>query len=71
MVEKPTYSDLERKINKLEKEVHDYMHKEREFREERRLIDRSHMRRAISLLKINEELSIEIKELKNAKKEGR
>ena len=33
MTEKPTYNELERKINKLEKEALEYMRKEKEFNE--------------------------------------
>jgi hypothetical protein len=69
MVEKPTYNELERKINKLEKEALEYMRKEREFNRERKLIDYGHMKRTISLMRINEELNREIKEIKNADKE--
>ena len=68
MVAKPTYSALERKIKKLEKEALEYMRKEKEFNEERRLTDYGHMRRTISLMKINEELNQEIKEIKRADK---
>jgi hypothetical protein len=35
MTEKPTYSELERKIKKLEKEACEYVRKERKFNEER------------------------------------
>ncbi len=38
MAEKPTYNELERKIKKLEKEALEYMRKEREFNEERKLL---------------------------------
>ena len=69
MTEKPTYNELERKINKLEKEALEYMRKEKEFNEERRLADYGHMKRTISLMKINEELNREIKEIKRADKE--
>ena len=68
MVAKPTYSALERKIKKLEKEALEYMHKEKKFNEARRLADYGHMRRTISLMKINEELNQEIKEIKRADK---
>jgi len=68
MDEKPTYNDLEHKIKKLEKEALEYMRKEREFSRERKLADYSHMKRTISLFKINEELNREINEIKNADK---
>ena len=69
MAEKPTYNELERKIKKLEKEAREYIRKEREFDEERRLVDYGHMKRTISLMKINEELNKEIKKIKNVDKE--
>jgi hypothetical protein len=69
MTEKPTYNELERKIKKLEKEAREYVGKEREFNEERRLVDYGHMKRTISLIRINEELNKEIKKIKNADKE--
>ena len=69
MAEKPTYDQLERKIKKLEKEAVEYMRKEREFSRERKLADYSHMKRTVSLMKINAELNREIKELKTADKE--
>ena len=69
MAEKPTYNELERKIKKLEKEALEYLRKEREFNEKRKLVDYGHMKRTISLMKINEELGREIKEIKSADKE--
>jgi hypothetical protein len=51
----PTYSKLEHRIKKLEKEALEYIRKEKEFNEERKLIDYGHIERTISLLKINEE----------------
>jgi hypothetical protein len=68
MAEKPTYNELERKINKLEKEALEYMRKEKAFNRERKLLDYGHMKRTISLMRINEELNREIKEIKNADK---
>ena len=44
MVENPTYSELERKIKKLEKEAIEYLRKEREFNKERKLFDYGHLR---------------------------
>jgi hypothetical protein len=61
MVEKPTYKELERKINQLEREILEYVQKEKEFTKKQKLVDCGHMRRAISLMKINEELNKEIK----------
>ena len=69
MAEKPTCDELERKIKKLEKEALEYMRKERDLNKERKLIDYGHMKRTISLMKINEELNREIKEIKSADKE--
>lgn len=69
MTEKPTYNELEHKINKLEKEALECMRKEKEFNEERRLADYGHIKRTISLMKINEELNREIKEIKRVDKE--
>ena len=68
MVAKPTYNELERKIKKLEKEALDYMRREREFNAERKLLDYSHLKRTLSLMKINEELNREIKDIKKADK---
>ena len=70
MAENPTYSELERKIQKLEKEAIEYLRKEREFTKERKIIDYGHMKRTISLMRINEELNREIKEIKSADKEN-
>jgi hypothetical protein len=81
MTENPTYSELERKIKKLEKEAIEYLRKERkeaieylrkerEFNKERKLIDYGHMKRTLSLMRINEELNREIKEIKSADKEN-
>ena len=69
MIAKPTYNELERIIRKLKKEALEYMRKEKEFNQERRLADFAHLNRTISLLKINDELNREIKEIKSAGKE--
>ena len=69
MTEKPTYKKLERKNKQLEKEALEYMRKEREFNKQRKLFEYGHMKRTISLMKINEELNREIKNLKRADKE--
>ena len=69
MTEKPTYKELERKNKQLEKEALEYMRKEREFNKERKLVEYGHMKRTISLMKINEELNGEIKDLKRTDKE--
>jgi hypothetical protein len=69
MAEKPTYNELEHKIKKLETEARQYIRKEREFNEDRKLVDCVHIKRTISLMKINEELNREIKEMKSGDKE--
>ena len=69
MDEKPTYKELELKIRQLEQEVLEYVRKEEEYNRERKSVEFSHMKRTISLMKINKELSREIDELKNADKE--
>ncbi len=66
MIAKPTYNELERKIKELEKEAIEYMRREREFTAERKLTDYSHLKRTISLMKINEELNREIRNIKKA-----
>jgi hypothetical protein len=69
MAEKPTYSELERKIKKLEKEALEYLRREREFNADRKLVDYGHLKRTINLMKINDELNRKIKEIKSADKE--
>ena len=66
MAEKPTYKELGQRIKQLEREILEYVHKEKEFNEKRKLLEFSHIRRTISLMKINEELKREIKELKQS-----
>ena len=68
MAEKLTYSELERRIKNLEKEALEYIRKEREFNKERKLIDSGHIKRTLSLMKINEELNKEIKKIKSGDK---
>ena len=63
MTEKPTYKELERRINQLEREVLEYVRKEKEFNEKRKFFEYSHVRRTMSLMKINEELKRESKKL--------
>jgi hypothetical protein len=69
MTEQPTYKELERSIKQLEREVLEYVRKEKEFNEELKLLESSHIRRTISLMKINEELKREIKERTRADEE--
>jgi hypothetical protein len=68
MAEKPTYKELERKTKQLEREVLEYVRKEKKFNKERKLVEYYHMKRTISLMKITEELKREINELKSANK---
>ena len=62
MTEQSSYKELERMISLLEREVFEYVRKEKEFNQERKLREYSHLRRTISLMKINEELKREMKE---------
>jgi hypothetical protein len=66
MATKPTYNELERKIEQLEKEVLEYVRKAKELDQKRKVTEHSHIRRTISLMHINEELNREIKELKRS-----
>ena len=56
MTDKPAYKAQEQRIKQLESEVLEYMHKEKELNEQLKLLEYSHLRRTISLMKINEEL---------------
>jgi len=69
MAEKPTYEELERKIRTLEKEALEYMRREKEYNAERKSGEYGHIKRTVSLMKINEELNREVQEIKNAGKE--
>jgi len=66
MAGKPTYNELERKNKQLEKEVLEYIRKAKELNKKQKETERSHLRRTISLMHINEELNREIKELKRS-----
>jgi hypothetical protein len=66
---KPTYDELEHRIKKLENEALDYVRKEKEFNTERKLVDYGHVKRTMSLLRINEELNREIKGIRSCEKE--
>jgi DNA mismatch repair ATPase MutS len=66
MAGKPTYNELEQKIKQLEKEVLEYIRKAKELNKKRKITERSHIRRTISLMHINEELNREIKELRRS-----
>jgi hypothetical protein len=69
MTKKPSYEELEQRIRRLEKEVLEYVRKEKEFNKERKSFEYSHLKRTVSLMKINEELNKEINELKCADNE--
>ena len=71
MAGKPTYNELERKNKQLEKEVLEYVRKQKELNKKRKETEYSHIRRTISLMHINEELNREIKELKRSDTEER
>ena len=66
---RPTYNELERKIRLLEKEFLEYVRKVKNLDKKRKVTEHSHIRRTISLMHINEELSREIKELKRSNTE--
>ena len=66
MDRKPSYEDLARRINQLQNEILIHVRKEVEFEKKHKLIEYSHIRRTISLMKINEELNIEINRMKSA-----
>ena len=68
MAGKPTYEELNRKIQQLEGEVLEYVRKEKEFNKEQKLVEYGHMKRTVSLMNINEELNREMKILKRADK---
>ncbi|MBW2518070.1 MAG: hypothetical protein JRE88_14890 [Deltaproteobacteria bacterium] len=61
MTVKPTYKELEQRIRQLESEVLEYISKEKKFNKQIKLLDYIHLRRTLSLMKINEELKREIK----------
>ena len=66
MAGKPTYNELERKNKQLEKEVLEYIRKAEELNKKRKVTERIHIRRTMSLMHIIEELNREIKELKRS-----
>lgn len=63
---KLTYNELERKNRQLEKEVLEYIRKAKELNKKRKVTERSHIRRTLSLMHIIEEQDREIKELKRS-----
>ena len=68
MLKKPTYEELKRKIRKLEDEVLKHIRNQRESDDDRKLVDYCHMKRTISLMKINSELNRELGVIENADK---
>ena len=62
MAGKPTYRELQQKIKDIETEFLEYVCKEEKLSRKCKAIEYNHMRRTISLMKINEELEKEIKE---------
>ena len=66
MAGKPTYNELELKNKQLEKEVLEYICKAKELSKQRKVTERRHIRRTMSLMHINEELNREINELKRS-----
>ncbi|MGD9052170.1 MAG: hypothetical protein PVI38_03210 [Desulfobacterales bacterium] len=66
MTEKPAYKAQEQRVKQLESEVLEYMRKEKELNEQLKLLEYSHLRRTISLMKINEELKREIEKHERA-----
>ena len=69
MAKKPNYNELERKNKQLEKEVLEYIRKAKELNKKRKVAERSHIRRTMSLMHINEELRRENKKLKRSETE--
>ena len=69
MAGKPTYNELEGEIKQLEKEVLEYIRKAKELNKKRKVAERSHIRRTMSLMHINEELRRENKKLKRSETE--
>ena len=68
MAEEQTHKAMESKIKQLEREVLEYVRREKEFNKKQKLVEYGYMRRTISLMKIIDELNREIKALKRATK---
>ena len=68
MAEEQTQKAMESKIKQLEREVLEYVRREKEFNKKQKLVEYGYMRRTISLMKIIDELNREIKTLKRAGK---
>jgi len=69
MAAKPAYSELVREIKQLEKEFLEYVRIAKELNKKRKVAERSHIRRTMSLMHINEELRRENKKLKRSETE--
>ncbi|MGD9250387.1 MAG: hypothetical protein PVG19_04150 [Desulfobacterales bacterium] len=69
MSEKLANKSMAHKIGRLEREVLEYIRKEKEFNRKQKLVEYGHMKRTISLMQIIEELNREVCELKRANKE--
>ena len=54
MAGKPSYNELERKNKQLEKEVLEYIRKAKELYKKRKVTERSHIKRTISLMHLIE-----------------
>jgi hypothetical protein len=52
MAGKPAYNELKREIKQLEKEVLEYLRKAKELNKKRKVTERSHIRRTMSLMHI-------------------
>lgn len=61
MTDEPEYKTQEQRIKYLESEVLEYIRKEKELNEQLKLLEYSHLRRTLSLMRINEELQRELK----------
>jgi len=66
MAGKSTYTELEQKNKQLEKEVLEYIRKAKDLSKKRKVTERSHIRRTLSLMHIIEEQDSMIKELKRS-----
>jgi succinate dehydrogenase flavin-adding protein (antitoxin of CptAB toxin-antitoxin module) len=61
-----TCKELEQRIAQLEKEVLEYVQREKAFNRERKLREYSHIKRTISLMQINGELNRELRDRRRA-----
>lgn len=70
MAEKLSYDQLQTRTALLEREVLEYVRKEKAFNQERHLVEFSHFKRTLNLIKINEALNAEIAKLKGRAKDN-